>query len=76
MRITNLTNSPYDLLDAKGKTVRLAARGSVSIDPHPQHVSHYRAVGYFRIEDDAPAKPAARKTATQPAAPTGVAEKD
>ncbi len=75
MKITNLTNSPYDLIDAKGKPVRLPARGSINIDPHPQHLNQYRMLGYFRIEDDAPAtkvevpgKPA-RKAAANAEAP-------
>lgn len=50
MRITNLTNSPYDLRAADGTVVRLPARGVVDIDPHPMHIGTYRALGYFRIE--------------------------
>lgn len=50
MRITNLTNSPYDLRAADGSVVRLPARGEVDIDPHPMHIGTYRTLGYFRIE--------------------------
>lgn len=51
MRITNLTNSPYDLIDAKGKKVRLGARDTVVMDVHPLHLNAYRTIGYFLIED-------------------------
>lgn len=51
MKITNLTNSPYQLVDAKGKAVMLPARGEIDIDPHPMHESLYRQLGYFRIEE-------------------------
>ncbi|WP_394065415.1 hypothetical protein [Alcaligenes sp. WGS1538] len=52
MKITNLTNSPYDLVDSQGRKVRLAARGVVEgFEPHPMHIGTYRALGYFRIEN-------------------------
>lgn len=51
MKITNLTNSPYQLVDAKGKAVMLPARGEIDIDPHPMHENLYRQLGYFRIEE-------------------------
>jgi len=54
MRVTNLTNSPHDLVNAEGEKVRLPARGAVeSFEPHPLHAGLYRSIGYFRIEDDA-----------------------
>lgn len=56
MKITNLTNSPYQLVDAKGKAVVLPARGEIDIDPHPMHESLYRQIGYFEIEESAPAR--------------------
>jgi len=51
MKITNLTNSPYQLVDAKGKAVMLPARGEVNIDLHPMYENLYRQMGYFRIEE-------------------------
>lgn len=62
MRVINLTNSPHDLVNTKGEKVRLPARGSIDgFEPHPQHASLYRTLGYFRIEGDigepAPAAP-------------------
>lgn len=51
MKITNLTNSPYKLINANGESVVLPARGAVDIDPHPMHASLYRQLGYFRIEE-------------------------
>lgn len=61
MLITNLTNSPYDLVNSEGKKVRLAARDFVKIEPHPLHVNIYRSLGYFKIEDDGPVKKVAVK---------------
>lgn len=52
MRIRNLTNSPYDILAADSKPVRLPARGTIEVEPHPQRLPLYRALGYFRIEDE------------------------
>ena len=57
MKITNLTNSPYQLVDAKGKSVMLPARGEIDIDPHPMHESLYRQLGYFRIEEGGASEP-------------------
>ena len=51
MHIKNLTNSPYQLVDAKGKAVMLPARGTVDIEPHTMHVNQYRQVGYFEITE-------------------------
>lgn len=62
MRVTNLTNSPHDLINAKGEKVRLPARGSIEgFEPHPQHAGLYRTIGYFRFEEEAP-KPEASET--------------
>lgn len=50
--IHNLTNSPFDLLDDKGKKVRIGARETlVGFKPHPMHENFYRSLGYFRIEE-------------------------
>lgn len=57
MKITNLTNSPYQLVDAKGKAVMLPALGEIDIDPHPMHESLYRKLGYFRIEEGGASAP-------------------
>lgn len=55
MKVTNLTNSPFDLVDATGKTVRLPARGTLeNFEPHRMHAAQYRAMGCFVIEADAP----------------------
>lgn len=51
MKITNLINSPYQLVDAKGNAVMLPAMGEIEIDPHPMHETLYRQLGYFRIEE-------------------------
>lgn len=51
MRISNLTNSPYELMDAEGRSVRLPARGAVEIDPDLRRLALYRSIGYFRIEE-------------------------
>ena len=51
MHIKNLTNSPYQLVDAKGKAVILPARGEIDIEPHPMHVSLYQQTGYFKITE-------------------------
>lgn len=51
MRIRNLTNSPYSLVNSKGEKVLIPARGTIEIDPHPMHVSTYQHVGYFKIEE-------------------------
>ena len=56
MQIKNLTNSPYSLTGKDGKAVMLPARGTVDIEPHPLHVNQYRQVGYFEIEESAPAR--------------------
>lgn len=57
MHIKNLTNSPYQLVDAKGKAVMLPARGEIDIEPHPMHASYYRQAGYFKITDSEKAAP-------------------
>lgn len=49
-KIRNLTNSPYDLIDADGNKVRLPARGGVTTSLHPLHEGLYRNVRYFEIE--------------------------
>lgn len=49
-KIRNLTNSPYDLIDADGKKVRLPARGEVTTSLHPLHEGLYRAVKYMTLE--------------------------
>lgn len=51
MQITNMTNSPYDLINDQGEKVRLPARGSVIINPHHMHLSAYRRAPYFKIEE-------------------------
>ncbi len=55
-RIKNLTNSPHDVLNAKGKKVRLPARGEIDVDIHPLHLPLYRALGYFEITEGKAAK--------------------
>ena len=57
MKITNLTNSPYQLVDAKGKAVMLPARGEIDIDPHPMYKNLYRQLGYFRVEEGSTSAP-------------------
>lgn len=57
-RIKNLTNSPHDVLNAKGKKVRLPARGEIDVDIHPLHLPLYRALGYFEITEGKAAKDA------------------
>lgn len=52
MRLKNLTNSPFALIDKDGKKVMLPARGTVDIEPHPMHAAYYRQVGYFEISED------------------------
>lgn len=49
-KIRNLTNSPYDLIDADGKKVRLPARGEVTTSLHPMHEGLYRAIKYMELE--------------------------
>jgi len=49
-KIRNLTNSPYDLIDADGNKVRLPARGEVTTSLHPLHEGLYRAVKYMTLE--------------------------
>lgn len=57
MRIKNLTNSPYEITNAKGEQVMIPARGEIEIDPHHTQEPFIRAAGYFEIEDNAePAK--------------------
>lgn len=58
-KIKNLTNSPYQLVDAKGAAVMLPAMGEIEIDPHPMHESLYRQLGYFRIEEGGAPEPKA-----------------
>lgn len=48
-KIRNLTNSPYDLIDADGKKVRLPARGEVTTSLHPMHEGLYRAIKYMTM---------------------------
>lgn len=57
MNIKNLTNSPFDLVDKDGKKVRLPARGTVDIEPHPSQASYYKNIGYFQITESAKAEP-------------------
>ena len=52
MIIKNLTNSPFDLIDHAGQKVRIPARGTVDIEPHPMHSAYYRQVGYFEITEN------------------------
>lgn len=52
MRLKNLTNSPFALVDRDGKKVMLPARGTIDIEPHPMHENLYRQLGYLRIEED------------------------
>ena len=49
-KIRNLTNSPYDLIDADGNKVRLPARGEVTTSLHPMHEGLYRAIKYMTLE--------------------------
>lgn len=57
MKITNLTNSPHNLLNDKGEKVHLAARGTIEgFTPHQNHAALYKSIGYFRIEEDAAPK--------------------
>lgn len=58
MHIKNLTNSPYSLVDADGKSHMLPSHGELDIDPHPMHVGLYRNIGYFEVTESAPTKPA------------------
>lgn len=52
LRIKNLTNSPYEILLADGSRVLVPARGNLDgVDVHPNHLSLYRSLGYFVIED-------------------------
>ena len=68
MKIKNLTNSPFDLLDDKGEKVRIPARGTlVGFKPHPGQEPLYRSLGYFRIEES---------KAGQPSEPVQVDEDD
>ena len=53
-KIRNLTNSPYDLIDADGNKVRLPARGEVTTSLHPLHEGLYRAIKYMELEPVAP----------------------
>lgn len=73
MKITNLTNSPYQLVDAKGKAVMLPARGTVDIEPHPMHVKQYRQIGYFEITE---AEVEAEKPSKNPSTERTQARKD
>lgn len=52
MRIKNLTNSPYELMDEDGNRVVLPAGGEISgFKPHPMQMGLYRAIGYFNITE-------------------------
>lgn len=51
MNIKNLTNSPFDLINSKGEKVRLPARGTVDIEPHPSQAPYYKNIGYFKISE-------------------------
>ncbi|WMT90148.1 hypothetical protein [Pelagibacterium sp. H642] len=70
-RIKNLTNSPYDIMNAKGQKVRLPARGEIEVNVHPLHLPLYRTLGYFTISegDAAPQKAKAKKKPPQPVDP-------
>lgn len=48
-KIRNLTNSPYDLIDADGNKVRIEAHGEVTTSLHPLHEGLYRAVRYLEL---------------------------
>lgn len=53
MRVKNLTNSPYELVDESGKKVLLPARGEIkNFKPHPMHVNTYATIGYFKIAEE------------------------
>ncbi|MBN7763389.1 hypothetical protein JYP52_19785 [Nitratireductor aquibiodomus] len=71
-RIKNLTNSPHDVLNAKGKKVRLPARGEIDVDIHPLHLPLYRALGYFEITEGKAAKAAT----VQPVGGAGAGDDD
>ena len=49
-KIRNLTNSPYDLIDADGNKVRIDAHGEVVTTVHPLHEGLYRAIKYLTLE--------------------------
>ena len=59
LRIKNLTNSPYDIVDAEGKKVHLPARGEIETSVHAMHLPLYRSIGYFQITEtgEKPADP-------------------
>ncbi|MGI3128622.1 hypothetical protein [Nitratireductor sp. PBL-C9] len=71
-RIKNLTNSPHDVLNAKGKKVRLPARGEIDVDIHPLHLPLYRALGYFEITEGK----AATAATAQPVGGAGAGDDD
>lgn len=50
-KVKNLTNSPYDLLNADGAKEHLPAMGELTYDPHPTQAGYVRSVGYFRVEE-------------------------
>lgn len=53
MRVKNLTNSPYELVDESGKKVLLPARGEIkNFKPHPMHANTYAMIGYFKITEE------------------------
>lgn len=51
MRIKNLTNGPYELLDKDGKKVTLPARGTIEIEPHAMQAGMYKSIGYFEVSE-------------------------
>lgn len=51
MKITNLTNSPFDLINDKGEKERLPARGELTFEPHHMHAASYRRAQYFKVEE-------------------------
>lgn len=68
LTIKNLTNSPYPVVLADGSKEMLPARGTLeNVDVHPQHVSLYRAIGYFQITESG-GEPAPLKKAKKPKA--------
>ena len=53
MRVKNLTNSPYELVDESGEKLLLPARGEIkNFKPHPMHASTYATIGYFKITEE------------------------
>lgn len=52
MKIKNLTNSPFDLINSAGLVVRLPARGEVTLEPHSMHAAAYRSAPYLQITEE------------------------